>query len=104
MVSVSRRFELYVALRRILQSDSAAYLMQHFEEIEHDPALQRHNRERFEANPAAIYDLYAAMRSRIGEEHVTTLFEMLDPLGWTDQRRASESVAGSGVGSDHGDR
>jgi hypothetical protein len=104
MVSIGRRFELYVALRRILQPDTAAYLMQHFEQIERDPALQRHNRQRFEANAAGIYGLYAAMRSRIGEEHVTTMFEMLDPLGWAGQSRVFESVAGSGDGSDHGDR
>ena len=82
MVDVRRRCELYVALTRMLAPELAAYLMRHFEEVERNPEYQRHNRQRFEANPAVMYRLYASMGSRIGFEHVATVFEMLDPLGW----------------------
>jgi hypothetical protein len=104
MVSIRRRFELYVALRRLLKPDTAAYLLQHLEEIERDPEFQRHNRRRFESNPATIYNLYAALRSRIGEVHATTLFEMLDPLGWAADDGHGALVAGEATGSDHGRR
>jgi hypothetical protein len=105
MVSIRQRFELYVALRRFLSVETAAYLMEHFEDIERDPVLQHHNHERFASNRAAIYNLYDAMRSRIGETHVRTLFEMLDPLGWGDRGvAASRTVAAAETGSDHGCR
>ena len=107
MVVIRRRFELYVALTKLLRPDLAAYLMQHLEEIERDPAFQRFNRDRFEANPAAIYHLYAALRSRIGQTQTTTLFEMLDPLGWSGDGagsadRSGDLVAATASGGDHG--
>jgi hypothetical protein len=107
MVGIRRRFELYVALRKILTPESAAYLVEHLAEIERDPVFQRHNRDRFEANAAAIYNLYAVMRSQIGEVHTTALFEMLDPLGWAAEAATSEparAVAAAGNGGDHGGR
>jgi hypothetical protein len=106
MVNVHRRFELYVALRKTLTHEVASYLVEHLTEVERDPELQRHNRARFEANAPAIYNLYAEMRSRIGEAHTKTLFEMLDPLEWGDGADAGEhgQVAATAAGSEHGDR
>ena len=109
MVDIRRRFELYVALTKILEPELAAYLMQHLEEIERDPVFQRYNRDRFEANPAAIFNLYAVMRSRIGQPHTSTLFEMLDPLGWSSEGPSSDdsnaaTVAAATAGGDHGRR
>ena len=105
MVDIRRRFELYVALTKILEF--AAYLIEHLAEIKRDPTFQRYNRDRFESNPGAIYNLYAVMRSRIGEVHATTLFEMLDPLGWAPEGSPSEHasvVAAAAHGGDHGGR
>lgn len=108
MVDIRRRFELYVALTKLLKPELAPYLIQHLEEIERDPASQRFNRDRFEASPAAIYNLYAVMRARIGQTHTTTLFEMLDPLGWSSGAPGAHtdaaSVAASTAGGDHGGR
>jgi hypothetical protein len=108
MVDIRRRFELYVALTKILKPEIAAFLMQHLQEIERDPAFQRWNRDRIEANPAAIYSLYAVMRSRIGQTHTTTLFEMLDPIGWSSEVPSDgpdiAPVAAGAVGDDHGGR
>ena len=106
MVDVRRRFELYVALTRILKPDLAAYLIEHLAEVEREPDFQRHNRERFEANPAAIYNLYAELRSRLGRVHTTTLFEMLDPLEWANVATEPEgaTVAAAVGGGEDGNR
>jgi hypothetical protein len=103
MVSIRRRFELYVALAEILSAETSAYLIQHLAEIEQNADYQRYNHERFERRPAPLYNLYAVMRSQIGEEHTLTLFEMLDPIGWGSSDGAG-AVAAVTEGGDHGDR
>jgi hypothetical protein len=57
MVDVRRKFDLYVALRKILQAELAAWLLWELQEIERTPSLDRRNHERFRDKPGPVLAL-----------------------------------------------
>ncbi len=103
MVDIRRKFDLYVALRKILHKELAAWLLWELSVIEERPDLQRRNNERFRTDPASVYALYAEFTWRIGREPTVTMLEMLDPIGWgVAGESTGPSFAANDAGGDHG--
>lgn len=103
MVDVRRKFDLYVALRKVLHAELAACLVWELEQVERTPSLYRRNHERFRDKPAPAYSLYEQFNARIGREHTVTMFEMLDPIGWAGLDAPDNgAVAAATPGGEHG--